>query len=60
MYLVYNYMLRVVMSQNMHKSNTSHAKVQMYIYRVGSCLKLTDVTLYLYIYIYIYMFSKQF
>jgi len=32
MYLVYNYMLHVVMSQNVHKSSTSHVNAQMYIY----------------------------
>ena len=44
MYLVYNYMLHVVLSQNMHKSSTSHANAQLYIYRLASSLKLTDVT----------------
>ena len=48
-------MLHVVMSQNVHKSSTSHVNALMCIYRVANCLKLTDVT-----FILISMFSKQF
>jgi len=52
---VYNYMLNVVMSQNVHKNNTFHVNAQMYIHRVANSLKITDVTLVL-----ISMFSEQF
>jgi len=44
-------MLHVVMSQNVHKSSTSH----VYLYRVTGCLKLTDVA-----FVLISTFSKQF
>jgi hypothetical protein len=43
------------MSENMHKSTTSNVSAQMYMYRVASCLKLTDVT-----FVLIFMFSEQF
>ena len=48
-------LLPVVVSQNVHKSSTSHVNVQMYLHRVPSCLKLTDMT-----FVLISMFSKQF
>ena len=55
MYLAYNYMLHVVMSQKMHTSSTSHVNAQMHMYRVASCLKLTDVT-----FVLTSMLSEQF
>ena len=54
-------MLRVVMllCHRLQKSSTSYVNVhnciQMYIYTVSGCMKLTDVT-----FVLISMFSKQF
>ena len=48
-------MFHVVMSQNVHKNNTSLVNGQMYLYRVASCLKFTDVA-----FVNISMFSEEF